>query len=185
MFAKDLITILNLSFPGPRQKSNQNRKRMMIKIANEEKQIPPEILDRTFSHLERVSNFDGDNIRMNWDVWNRDTEFRPQSSLHPLLFVSKEWYDIAQRRLYHSVGIGGAFIDTGGNVFRKFYRTIKGKPHLASLVRELRLQNPHSEYNPARAHDESLDYVQVFRHCKNVESVSISISEWSLAFQMS
>ncbi len=105
---------------------------------------------------------------MIWEAWHRHIEPRPQSSLHPLLF--------AQRRLYRSVGIGGkCAIDTGEVICRKFHRTIKDEPGLASLVRELRLQTTNSKFSAGL--EKSL--VQVLGVCKIVESVR---SEWSPGF---
>lgn len=154
--------------------------------------IPPEILDRIFSHLEFIYEYDEDS-ETDWADWNQNTDFRPQSHLFPLLFVCREWLSVAQRRLYRSVGIGGTeathedssessedsdeqrVFQVERDICGGFYRTVNANPHFASLVRILRLRT----CNPKAAHEEIFNYMQLFRICKNVESVSILISEWS------
>ncbi|KLO15622.1 hypothetical protein SCHPADRAFT_902256 [Schizopora paradoxa] len=125
--------------------------------------VPPQVLDHIFRHRERVFF---------------KHRYSPESRLYPLLFVCKEWHDIAERRLYASVSLGDekTVVDEDGEeyeidgeeVCEMFYETVRKNPRLASLVRELRL----GTLNHARKETEH--HIALLKICKNVEHVEFS-----------
>ncbi len=169
----------NLVATGSRQRLEKNihnigtHRQKPVKnwnMAHKDLHIPPELLDQIFVHLEHDSGDD-----MIWDPFPERAhprEFTPQSSLHPLLLVCKEWYRVAQRRLYRSVGISGRLRSGGGerSTLWAFHKTARANPHLADLVRRLYLDTPivqkPTEVAPL--------HVILLALCRNIESLNIS-----------
>ncbi|KLO16557.1 hypothetical protein SCHPADRAFT_204068 [Schizopora paradoxa] len=128
--------------------------------------IPPELLDRIFKQCERIFK----------DKTSGPT-FAPNSRLHPLLFVCKEWHDVAERRLYASISLGSirAVRDRNGrklnihskDVCRRLCATLRKSPRLTSLVRELRLGALTCDSH------ESENYICLLGICKNIESLDL------------
>ncbi len=132
--------------------------KMIFKFSSQELHIPSELLEQIFNFLER-------------DL--RSYDYKSQWHLYPLLFVCKEWRDIAQRRLYFSVGIEGTR-SIGGDGSEKcgaFYETVKANPFLASLVRELRIGAFY------QSGDESSRHTHILRLCHNVTRVELAGSD--------
>lgn len=144
-----------------------------VKMTQREVRLPPEILDRIFACLER------EDPTLGWDPIPNICldKFRPQSSLHPLLFVCKGWSGVSHGRLYRSVGLGGGtHLSKKGEIFREFHRTVEGNPYLAHLVRELSMSVP-SGYPQALSVEfrkGSVKQALLLRLCRNVEIVNIT-----------
>ncbi|KLO16555.1 hypothetical protein SCHPADRAFT_204123 [Schizopora paradoxa] len=119
--------------------------------------IPPDVLDRIFTELEAIVHISG------------SLDFRPTSCLHPLLFVCKEWHAAAGRRLYSRVGLDTR--KTLKNPLNRncdlFLTSIKSKPGLASLVREISLAVSFE------SREGSFSHAQILRLCPKVRSVRI------------
>jgi len=125
--------------------------------------VPPEILDRIFNHLGQEPR--GDDAPL-------DSDFEPQRLLHPLLFVCKEWHEIALRRLYSSAGVAYDIESVSARetvVVERFRTTVKDNPRLASLVKELRVSFPFA-YK-----DTTQTLVDLLSLCKRVIRVTIAI----------
>ncbi len=118
---------------------------------------PPEILDRIFGHHELGLD--------------ESSPFTPQWPLYPLLFVCKEWSVVAQRRLYSAVGLGDGWTSGGGGekICEGFHKSVKANPHLAPIVRELRLGSNDS----LNEREETFHHAHILRLCENVERVEI------------
>ncbi|KLO16548.1 hypothetical protein SCHPADRAFT_203791 [Schizopora paradoxa] len=120
---------------------------MLVKAGGISVQVASEILDQIFEELERNT-------------------FSPQTLLHPLLFVCKEWNEIASRRLYQSISIGEGYFPAS-LVCQPLLRTVQGNSSLASSIRELRLGSPYHSL------EDSFYHTQLLRVCKNVTHLGI------------
>lgn len=121
--------------------------------------LPPEILHLIFEHLHHDS-----------------LTFTRGRLLLPLLLVCKNWHDVALRRLYASVSLGGEWsrsVPEGGEdkMCEKLLGTILENPKIAPLVRELRLGTGRSVYRTIK---DTSRHAQLLRLCKNVERLEIS-----------
>lgn len=127
---------------------------MILRIAKKELWVPPELLDQVFKFLEReLGSYD----------------YNGQWHLLPLLSVCKGWHDIAQRRLYFSVGVGGSRSIVGEkDKSDAFIEVIKANPHLASLVREVRIGGFY------RSIEEASQHADFLRLCTNVQRVVLA-----------
>ncbi len=115
--------------------------------------LPREVTDRIFEFCEPAFN---------------KYCFSPNSRLHPLLLVCKEWYPIAERRLYSSVSLGDEEEFDGVSGWAcstKLEARILG---LASLVRELRLGTGD------HARTDTKQHAALIKICKNVQHIQIS-----------
>ncbi|KLO15637.1 hypothetical protein SCHPADRAFT_938612 [Schizopora paradoxa] len=132
---------------------------MNLIVSKKELWVPTELIDRIFKFIER-------------DLGSYD--YKGQWDLLALLFVCKEWHDIAQRRLYSSVGIEGSQpLSLGGknNVHgdnNAFFDLVKAKPHLASLVRELRIGAFYQSIEEAATH------ARLVPLCTNIQRVVLA-----------
>lgn len=136
--------------------------------------LPPELLDRIFSHCER-------NHRRNYMY---GPNLLPKSRLQPLLLVCKKWHNVAERRLYASVSVGsdrvvrdrnGSKMEiTGKDVCRRFYETVQSNARIASIVRELRMGSIRLD------REESEMHVYLIGICKNVEKIELRVCHETL-----
>lgn len=124
--------------------------------------IPPELLDRIFERCQKNRGY---------------KTFVPQSHLHPLLLVCKNWHGVAERRLYRSISIGSdrAVQDKNGDekvilgrdLSRRLCETVENNVRISSFVRDLNLGCE------CIRPDESEIHVRIIRACRNVESINL------------